>query len=218
VPIGNTADITMSTNNTERDPWGPADHDPLSNAANDAHQGGTVARADNITRAERLRAVAIDQMYTFTPGSRAVAVDGVSDQLTVTGRFTAHNWGYGIQLAARNKHGVIQASAEAGVSDELGTPCGTIWSRIRHFQAGGLLWTNTAEPLSDAAIRPSLQRFLAAAADVVYQLDSEVDTDGADARIVWTLTAPGHDFDAIQFHHLHAAADHINNTFTGGRK
>jgi hypothetical protein len=61
----------MSTDNTGRDPWGPADHDPLSNAARAANQGVTVARADNISRAERLRAVAIDQMYTFTPGSRA---------------------------------------------------------------------------------------------------------------------------------------------------
>jgi hypothetical protein len=81
-----------------------------------------------------------------------------------------------------------------------------------------LLWTNTAEPLSAAPIRPALQRFLAAAADVVYQLDSDVDTDGPDARIVWTLSAPGRDRDAIQFHSLRAAADHINNTFTGGRK
>jgi uncharacterized membrane protein len=207
----------MSTNHTERDPWAAADHDPLSNAANPDNRGGTITRADNITRAERLRAAAVDQMYTFAPGSRAVVVDGVSDQLTVTGCFTAHSWGYGIALAARNKHDIVQAGAEVSVSDQLGTPCGTIWSRIRHFQAGGLLWTNTAEPLSAAPIRPALQRFLAAAADVVYQLDSDVHTDGPDARIVWTLSAPGRDCDAIQFHNLRAAAAHINAAFTGGR-
>ena len=109
----------------------------------------------NLARAERLQDAAVDQMYTFQIGTRAVTVRDVSDDLTVNGRFMSHFWGCSIQLWARNKHGKIQASAESSViiDDQRG---GYIASRIKQFRTGELLWTHTAEPVNQHRIESAV--------------------------------------------------------------
>ena len=175
------------------------------------------ATPDNLTRAELLKAAAVDQMYTFDIGTRTVIVREVSDHLTVTGRFMSHSWGCSIQLWARNKHGKIQAAAESSVTinDHQG---GYIASRIKQFRTGELLWTNTAEPVSGHKIQPALDTFLAAGHDITYQLRGEYEFSPHDIQRVWILTAPGHEFTPIRFDGLTAAVTYINTNLTGAHK
>ena len=72
----------------------------------------------------------------------------------------SHFWGCSIQLWARNKHGKIQAAAESSVviDDQRG---GNIASRIKQFRTGELLWTHTADPVSQHSITPELDTFIA---------------------------------------------------------
>ena len=104
-------------------------------------------------------------MYTFQIGTRTVTVREVSEHLTVTGRFMSHSWGCSIQLWARNKHGKIQAAAESSVviDDQRG---GNIASRIKQFRTGELLWTHTADPVSQHSITPELDTFIASGQEV----------------------------------------------------
>jgi hypothetical protein len=176
------------------------------------------ATTDNLTRAELLKAAAIDQMYTFTIGTRTVTVREVSDHLTVTGRFMSHSWGCSIQLWARNKHGKIQAAAESSVviDDQRG---GNIASRIKQFRTGELLWTHTADPVSQHSITPELDSFIASRDELVYQLKKELEIDHRDAlNTIWVLTSPGQDFTPIRFAGLTAAVTHITANLPGANK
>jgi len=181
----------------------------------------TLARAhtitDNLTRAELLKGAAVDKIYSFQTGTRAITVAGVSEEFTVTGRFMAHTWGCSIQLWARNKHGKIQAAAESSVTinDHQG---GYIASRIKQFRTGQLLWTNTAEPVSGHKIQPALDTFLAAGHDITYRLSGEYEFSPHDIQRVWILTAPGHEFTPIRFDGLTAAVTYINTNLTGAHK
>ena len=129
----------------------------------------TRSHTNNLSRAEILKSVAVDKMYSFQTGTRAVPVAGVSEEFAVTGRFMAHAWGCSIQLWARNKHGKIQAAAESSVTinDQHG---GYIASRIKQFRTGELLWTHTAEPVSQHKIDPRWTLHASAGHDVAYQL------------------------------------------------
>jgi hypothetical protein len=174
--------------------------------------------ASNLARGELLKAAAIDQMYTFQIGTRAVTVREVSDDLTVTGRFMSHHWGCSIQLWARNKHGKIQAAAESSavIDDQRG---GYIASRIKQFRTGELLWTHTAEPVNQHRIEPVLDTYIAAGAELVYQLNKDLDVDScADITPVWTLTSPGTDFTTVQFPGLTAAVTYITTHLPGANK
>jgi hypothetical protein len=174
--------------------------------------------ASNLARGELLKAAAIDQMYTFQIGTRAVTVREVSDDLTVTGRFMSHHWGCSIQLWARNKHGKIQAAAESSVviDDQRG---GYIASRIKQFRTGELLWTHTAEPVNQHRIEPVLDTYIASGAELVYELSKSFDVDSYDAVTpVWTLTCPGTDFVAVEFPTLAASFDYITANLPGANK
>jgi hypothetical protein len=176
------------------------------------------ATTDNLTRAELLKAAAVDQMYTFDIGTRTVAVREVSEHLTVTGRFMAHSWGCSIQLWARNKHGKIQAAAESSVviDDQRG---GNIVCRIKQFRTGELLWTHTADPVSQHRISPELDTFIGAGPEVVYQLKKELEIDNRDAlKTIWVLTSPGQDFTPIRFASLPGAVTHITANIPGANK
>jgi hypothetical protein len=173
---------------------------------------------DNLVRAERLAATAIDQMYRFEIGTHTVHVDEVSDDFTVTGRFMAHSWGASIQLWARNKRGKIQAAAESSVviDDQHG---GAISARIKQFRTGDLLWTHTANPVSQHRITPELDTYLATHGESIYQLDKQLDIDSRDAlQTIWVLTSPGEDFTPIRFASLAAASAHIGATLPGAVK
>ena len=173
---------------------------------------------DNLTHAQRLQDAAVDQMYTFQIGTRAVTVRDVSDDLTVNGRFMSHFWGCSIQLWARNKHGKIQASAESSVviDDQRG---GYIASRIKQFRTGELLWTHTAQPVNQHRIEPVCDTYIAAGPDLVYQLSKHFDIDSCDAVTpVWTLTCPGTDFAPVQFAALAPAFGYITAYLPGANK
>ena len=111
----------------------------------------------------------------------------------------AHAWGCSIQLWARNKHGKIQAAAEASVTinDQQG---GYIASRIKQFRTSELLWTNTAEPVSQHKIEPALDTFLAAGHDVAYQLRAgyRVLSQRHRTSVDSYLTRPGLHTDALR--------------------
>lgn len=176
------------------------------------------ATTGNLTRAELLKVAAVDQMYTFEIGTRTVTVRDVSHQLTVTGRFMAHSWGCSVQLWARNKHGKIQAAAESSVviDDQRGA---NIASRIKQFRTGELLWTQTADPVSQHSITPELDTFIATGHEVVYQLKKELEIDHRDAlKTVWVLTSPGQDFTPIRFAGLTGAVTHITANLPGANK
>ena len=156
-------------------------------------------------------------MYTFQIGTRTVHRRDVSEDLTVTGRFMAHAWGCSIQLWARNKHGKIQAAAESSVviDDQRG---GNIASRIKQFRTGELLWTHTADPVSQHTIKPELDTFIAAGDEVVYQLRAKYELSASDIERVWILTAPGQDFTPMRFDGLSAAVTYINANLGGAHK
>lgn len=177
----------------------------------------TRRHTDNLSRAEILKSVAVDKMYSFQTGTRAVPIAGVSEEFAVTGRFMAHAWGCSVQLWARNKHGKIQAAAEASVTinDQQG---GYIASRIKQFRTSHLLWTNTAEPVSQHKIEPALDTFLAAGHDVAYQLRAEYEFSASDIEQVWILSSPGQDFTPMRFDGLSAAVTHINANLGGAHK
>lgn len=173
---------------------------------------------DNLTRAQRLQDAAVDQMYTFQIGTRAVTVRDVSDDLTVNGRFMSHFWGCSIQLWARNKHGKIQAAAESSVviDDQRG---GNIASRIKQFRTGQLLWTHTADPVSQHSITPELDTFIATSGESVFQLDKQLEIDNRDAlNTIWVLTAPGQDFTPVRFSDLLAAVTYITANLPGANR
>jgi hypothetical protein len=176
------------------------------------------ATTDNLTRAELLKAAAVDQMYTFDIGTRTVIVREVSDHLTVTGRFMSHSWGCSIQLWARNKHGKVQAAAESSVviDDQRG---GNIASRTKQFRTGELLWTHTADPVSQHSITPELDTYIASRDEAVYQLKKDLEVDNRDAlQTIWVLTSPGQDFTPIRFGGLTDAVTHITANLPGANK
>jgi hypothetical protein len=178
----------------------------------------THASIDNLTRAQRLKDAAVDQMYRFEIGCRAVTVRDVSDQLTVTGRFMSHCWGCSIQLWARNKHGKIQAAAESTVviDDQRGAG---IDSRIKQFRTGELLWTHTAEPVNQRRIEPELATYVAASGETIYQLREEFEFDRRDnITHLWVLTCPGHDVTALRFPDLADAVAYITTNVPGANK
>jgi hypothetical protein len=177
----------------------------------------THSHTDNLSRADILKSVAVDKMYAFQTGTRAVPVAGVSEEFTVTGRFMAHAWGCSVQLWARNKHGKTQAAAEStvSISDQEGS---YIAARIKQFRTGELLWTNTAEPVSHRKIEPALDTFLAAGHDVAYQLRAEYEFSPSDIEQVWILSSPGQDFTPMRFDGLRAAATYIDAHLAGARK
>ena len=96
--------------------------------------------------AERLRGIASDSLYTFTPGLRQLHIDTFPEHLQLLARETSHDWGISAQIWARDHQGVLQASAEAsaGPLDEVSS----IHSRIAHFRSGPLLWTRVGTPVS----------------------------------------------------------------------
>jgi hypothetical protein len=177
---------------------------------------------DNLHAAELLKAAAVDHMYTFQVGTRAVTVEEVSDHYDVTGRFMSHSWGCSIQLWAHGKHGNIAAAAESSAAiDELRGA--NIASRITQFRTGQLLWTHTAEPVSHHVITPELDTFVGSAPppnDLVYRLAETNETDWHTQALkpIWILTAPGTDFEPVRFAGLVSAATWITTNLDGGRK
>jgi hypothetical protein len=180
-------------------------------------RSATQTRPDisNVGRAHLLKAAAADHMHRFVTGTRHVTVAGVSEHLTVTGCFMAHAWGASIQLWARGRHGHTHAAAEASVTidDAHG---GYIAARISQFRIGSLLWTHTGDPVSQHPIRAGIDTFIAAAGDVVYQLEKEYDID--DDNPGWSLTSPGTNVDAAHFPDFIAAASHIMESIATGRR
>ena len=98
--------------------------------------------------AERLHAIATDLLYSGHTGYRVLHRDDLPEHLTITAHRADLEWGHIAQVWAHNEHGHLQASAEASSRER------SITSRIRHFQASGLLWTHTAQPVTDQLLNP----------------------------------------------------------------
>jgi hypothetical protein len=140
---------------------------------------------------QRLQGVAIDSLCTFRPGIRPVTISPISDDLDVIACLAEQPWGISAQLCARDRHGSIQAAAQASA---LSTDSGdAIRSRITMFRTATLLWTYLGAALDLQPIAGPPQRYRATAGDQHYLLHRDYDRRH---HTVWILTAP--DADGIE--------------------
>lgn len=167
--------------------------------------------------AERLRGIAIDKLYTFTPGHQQLNIDTLPEDLDVLARFSTHNWGISAQLWARDEHGTLQASAEASAG-HLDT-VSPISARIKNFRSGALLWTHIGTPISAAPISALGGAIYTTVGRHCYQLTA-VPRLGAPA--IWQLHTDDLDVEHPQFAGVDSATTHIaeflERTPTSGRR
>ena len=167
--------------------------------------------------AERLRGITIDSLYTFEPGVRDLTIAAFPEHLNLIGRFTHHSWGVSAQIWARDKHGTLQASAEAsaGPLDEVSS----IRPRIKHFRSGALLWTHIATPVSLAPIDPLPGSAYTAIGRHCYRLHPE---PRIDAHPIWHLSTDDLDLEHPLFAGVASAvtyiADQLENPAAGRRQ
>jgi hypothetical protein len=162
--------------------------------------------------AERIRGIASDSLYTFTPGLQQLNIDTFPEHLHLVARFSTHDWGISSQIWARDKQGVLQASAEAsaGPIDEASS----IHTHIKHFRSGPLLWTRIGEPVSLAAISAlgAARPTYTAVGRHCYRLHPQPRTD-LDAHPVWQLDTDDLDIEHPLFAGVTSAVTYIAETF-----
>lgn len=154
--------------------------------------------------ANRLRGIAIDKLYTFTPGRQQLSIDTLPEHLDVLARFTTHNWGISAQLWARDEHGILQAAAEssAGHLDTVST----IRARIKNFRSGALLWTHIGTPISAAPISALGGAIYTTVGRHCYQLTA---VPRLNAHAIWQLHTDELDTKHPQFAGVDSATTHI---------
>lgn len=173
---------------------------------------GTTQSDHTYAIAERLRGIASDSLYTFTPGLQQLSIDTFPEDLRLLARFITHDWGISAQIWARDEHGVLQASAEAsaGPLDEVSS----IHSRITHFRSGPLRWTRVGPPVSLAAIGALGDRIptYTAVGRHCYRLHAQPRID-LDAHPVWHLSTDDLDVEHPLFAGVASAVSYIAEEF-----
>lgn len=156
--------------------------------------------------AERIRGIASDSLYTFTPGLEKLSIDTFPEHLHLLARSASHDWGISAQIWARDDQGVLQASAEAtaGPLEKVSS----ITSRIRHFRSGNLLWTATVATLP-VTITTSANRYTAVGRHC-YQLHAQ---HRLDAHPIWHLSTDDLDTEHPLFAGVASAVTYIAETF-----
>jgi hypothetical protein len=166
--------------------------------------------------AERLRGITTDSLYTFQPGVRDLTIASFPEDLHLIGRFTTHSWGVSAQVWARDKHGTLQAGAEASAGPLA--EVSSISSRIMHFRSGALLWTHIATAVSLAAITIGGTAYTAVGRHC-YRLHPE---PRIDAHPIWHLSTDDLDLEHPLFAGVPSAvtyiADQLENPTAGRRQ
>jgi len=173
---------------------------------NTAATPGTTHSDHTYAIAQRLQGIAIDSLYTFTPGLQQLSIDTFPEHLQLLARFT-HNWGVSAQLWARDEQAVLQASAEAGAG-HLDKVSG-ISSRIKHFRSGALLWTHTGTPVNAAPINTLGATYMAVGRHC-YELRPE---PRIDAHPIWHLNTGDLDVEHPPFAGVASAVTYIAEVF-----
>lgn len=169
---------------------------------------GTTHSDHTYAIAERLRGIASDSLYTFTPGLQQLRIDTFPEHLQLLARFTTHDWGISAQIWARDEADVLQAGAEAsaGPLDKVSG----INSRIKHFRSGPLLWTHTGTPVSLAPINILSGATYTAVGRHCYQLHPE---HRIDAHPIWHLSTDDLDAEHPLFAGVASAVTYIAEAF-----
>lgn len=160
--------------------------------------------------AARLTGFASDALYTFNPGTRQLPI---TEDLTATAHFTRHTWGIAARLIVVDDQHTILAAAEASVRGGA-EPHGAITARIRHFRAGGLLWTHSAKPATAEPVSPTAgQHFIASDGDRSYHLWAEPDLDSPNIALIrWRWILADSNCNSQRFISVDDALDYIHKT------